>query len=67
MFYGCTMPPDSVKTKFGSSNQEASPSAGKNTRGVLKSCHAWKCVPTAISGISGGVIYYDRCLFSEIH
>ena len=29
------MPPDSKETKLGTSNQEASPSAGKNTRAVL--------------------------------
>ena len=28
---GCTVPPDSKETELGSSNQEASPSAGKNT------------------------------------
>ena len=33
MFSGCTVPPDSKETKLGSSNQEASPSAGKNTAG----------------------------------
>ena len=41
------MPPDSKETKLGSSDQEDSPSAGKNT-GVVK------CIPTAIS--SGVVI-----------
>ena len=50
MFYGCTVPPDSKETKHGSSDQEASPSAGKNTVIVLVLSHAWKCVPTAISG-----------------
>ena len=50
MFFGCTAPPDSKETKIGSSNQEASPSAGENTKVTLKPCHAWKCVPTAISG-----------------
>ena len=50
MFSGCTVPPDSKETKLGSSNKEASPSAGKNTGVVLLSCHAWKCVPTAIFG-----------------
>ena len=50
MFSGCTVPPDSRETELGSSNQEASPSAGKNTRIVLVPCLAWKCVPTAISG-----------------
>ena len=50
MFSGCTVLPDSKETKLGSSNQEASPSAGENTGIVLVQCHAWKCVPTAISG-----------------
>ena len=49
MFSGCAVPPDSKENKFGSSNQEASPSAGKNTGLVLVSCHTWKCVPTTIS------------------
>ena len=38
MFSGCTVPPDSKETKLGSSNQEASPSAGKNTGVVLVPC-----------------------------
>ena len=46
MFSGCTVLPE----VFGSSNQEACPSPGKNTRIVLVPCHSWKCVPTAISG-----------------
>ena len=50
MFSGCTVPPDSKETKLGSSDQEASPSAGKNAGIVLVPCRAWKCVPTAISG-----------------
>ena len=50
MFSGCTVLPDSKETKFGSQDQEASPSAGKNAGIVLVPCHAWKCVPTAISG-----------------
>ena len=46
------MPPDSQKTELGSSNQEASPSARKNTGIVaLVLCHGWNCVPTAISGV----------------
>ena len=49
MFSQCTVPPNSKETKLGSSNQEASPSAGKNTRIVLVPCHTWKCAPTAIS------------------
>ena len=50
MFSGCTVLPDSKETELGSSDQEASPSAGKNTGVVLVPCHAWKCVPAAISG-----------------
>ena len=49
MFSGCTVLPDSKETKLGSSNLEAFPSAGKNTRIVLAPCRAWKCVPAAIS------------------
>ena len=63
MFSGCTVLPDSKETGLGSSDHEASPSAGKNTGIVLVPCRAWKCIPTAISGgvdISGGVICYDR-------
>ena len=48
MLSGCTVSPDSKDTKPGNSNQEASPSAGKNTGIVLVACYAWKCVPTAI-------------------
>ena len=44
------MPPDSKETELGSSDQEAFPSAGKNTGVVLVPCHAWECVPTVISG-----------------
>ena len=43
------MPPDRKYTELGSSDQEASPSAGKNTMVVLVPCCAWKCVPSAIS------------------
>ena len=50
MFSGCTLPLDSKETELGSNDQEASLSAGKNTDVVLLPCHAWKCVPTAISG-----------------
>ena len=38
MLSGCTVPPDSKKTEIGSRNQEASPSAGKNTGVVLVPC-----------------------------
>ena len=50
MFSGCTVRADSKETELGSSEQETSPSAGKNTGIVLVPCHAWKCVPTAIFG-----------------
>ena len=42
-----TVLPDSKETELGSSNQEASPSAGKNTGVVLVPC---SCVPTATFG-----------------
>ena len=51
------MSPDSKVIKLGSSNQEASLSAGKNIGIVLASCCSWKCIPTVISSdvdISGG-------------
>ena len=35
MFSRCTVPPDSIAIKLDSNNQEASPSAGKNTGVVL--------------------------------
>ena len=35
---GCSVPPDSKETELGSTNQEASPSAGKNTKIVLVLC-----------------------------
>ena len=44
------MPPDSKKTELGSSDQEASPSAGKNTGIILVLCCTFRCLPTAISG-----------------
>ena len=44
------MPPDSKETELGSSDQEASPSAGKITAIVLVPYLRIECVPTAISG-----------------
>ena len=44
------MLPDSKETELGSRKQEASPSAGKNIKIILKPCQVRKCVPTAISG-----------------
>ena len=55
MFSGYTacMPPGIKETEFGSSDQRASPSAGKNTGVVLVPClRIMKCIPTAIpSGV----------------
>ena len=50
MFSGCTVLSDSKETELESSNQEASLSAGKNTRVVLVPCCTLKCDPAAISG-----------------
>ena len=51
MFSDSTLLPDSKETKLGSSDQKASPSTGKNTGVVLVPCHAWTCVPIAVSDI----------------
>ena len=48
MFSGYTVPHNN-DNELGSSDQEASLSADKNTGIVLVPCLAWKCVPTAIS------------------
>ena len=50
MFSGCTVPPGSKVTELRCSNQEGSPSAGKNTRIVSVPCCTWTCVPTANFG-----------------
>ena len=44
------MPPDSKETEHGSWDEEAYPSASKNTGVALVLRHARKYVPTAISG-----------------
>ena len=62
VFSGCTMSADSKETELGSSNQEASPSAGKNAGIVLVLCCTWKCVPTAISG-SVDISEFPGCHF----
>ena len=49
MFSGCTVLSDSKESELENSNQEASPSAVKNTGIVLVTCRTWKC-PTAIFG-----------------
>ena len=64
--------PDSKDSKLGSSDQEVSPSTGKNTGVVLVLCHTWKCVTTAISGgvnisVFQGVICYNRGVLSQGH
>ena len=51
MFSGCTVVPDRKETKLGSSDQDVSPSAGKNMKVDLLPCGTWKCVPTVISGV----------------
>ena len=47
MFSGYTVLLGSKETKLESSDQETSPSAGKNTGVFLVPCCAWKCAPTA--------------------
>ena len=49
------MPHNSKDIKLGSSDQEASPSAGKNTGVALLPCLAWKCVLAAIVATFGCV------------
>ena len=56
MFSSCTAPFDSKEIKLGSSNQETTPSTGKNIRIVLLPFHAWKCF---LSGIFGCVDILD--------
>ena len=51
MFSGCTVLPDNMETELGSSDQEASPSAIKNTE-VLVLCSRMEVRPTAITDIS---------------
>ena len=52
MFSGCTVPPHSKETELGSSDQEASPSAGENTGKVLVSCLRMEVCPfISISGV----------------
>ena len=49
MFSGCTVPPDSEETEFGSSDQEVSSSASKNTGVASMPCCTWKCDPASVS------------------
>ena len=45
MSSGCTVPPDNKEAKLGNSNQEASPSVGKNIGVVLVPCLHMKVHP----------------------
>ena len=45
MFSSCTVLPDSKETELGSSDHEASPSAGKNTGVVLVPCLRMEVCP----------------------
>ena len=63
MLSGCTVPSDSKETELGSSDQEASPSSGKNTGVVLLPCSHMEVQLFPVMWIflrSLGVICYDR-------
>ena len=45
VFSGCAVPPDSKETELGSSDQEATQSADKNTRVVLVPCSCTEVHP----------------------
>ena len=64
MFSGCTVLPDSKEIELRSSDQEASPSADKNTGIVLVPCCTWKCVPIVISG-GVDISEVPRCHLSQ--
>ena len=63
---GCTVLPDSKEAELGSSNKEASPSAGKKYRGSFSAMFAHGCVSLQLFPVvwiflrSLGVICYDR-------
>ena len=50
VFFSCSVLPYSIETELISSNQEASPSAGRNTGIVSVPCCAWKRIPSTVSG-----------------
>ena len=56
------MASDNKDTELGSSNQGASPSAGKSTGVALVPCCTWKCIPTANSG----GVYFQGSLVSFV-
>ena len=62
MFSGSTVLPDNKETELGSSDREAFPSTGKNTRIALVSC----C--TSVSLLKSlGVFCFNRLVLSEVH
>ena len=73
MFFGCMLLPDSKETELGSSDQEGSPSAGKNTGTVLVPCHTCGSVSLQVFSMvwifqgSLGVIFYNIGVLSEGH
>ena len=68
---GCTVLPDSKEAELGSSNKEASPSAGKKYRGSFSAMFAHGCVSLQLFPVvwiflrSLGVICYNRWVLSE--
>ena len=61
------LPPDSEDTKRGSSNQDVSSSAGKNTGLLLVLCCTWNYVPAAVcSGVDVAEVpcYHFLCQMS---
>ena len=54
VFSGCTVPPGSKETELGSSDKEASPSAGKSTRVVSVPCSLMEVRPYS---------YFWRCRY----
>ena len=68
MFSGYTVSPDGKETELRSSDQVASPSAGKNTRVVLVPCREWKCTAGVdISEVPHRNIHTIRRVLSEAH
>ena len=61
------MPPNSKETELESSNQEASPSAGKNIKIVLVPCCTWKCVLATTSGGVNICKVLWRCLLQQMN
>ena len=51
MFSGCAVPSGSKETELGSSDQKASPSAGKNIEVVLVPCSRMEVRPYSSGGV----------------